>query len=206
LPPRASSRTPLTRPITSENRTGSPGGLRELNKQDEGAYHTEVTSLQLYAQQIADGMGPLVESIKGTQAPKSELEAEVQRLKATDPAFLEVTAEIQDLLDRRELLSKRITDTLQSLMSAETALTQNMLAVTALNDNLAENAARIDERAFAYIKEMERRAKDRLLKYQYYMAKAYEYRMLRPYGGELNLNVLFDAFKTLADPAATATS
>src|SRR5690606_19080543 len=85
--------------------------LRELNKQDEGAYHTEVTSLQLYAQQIADGMGPLVESIKGTQAPKSELEAEVQRLKATDPAFLEVTAEIQDLLDRRELLSKRITDT-----------------------------------------------------------------------------------------------
>ncbi|MBI5091880.1 MAG: hypothetical protein HZB26_05470 [Candidatus Hydrogenedentes bacterium] len=175
--------------------------LKELNKENEGAYHVEVTSLQVYSKQLAEGLGPLISSIKGTQAPKDEMEAEIQRLKATDPAFQEISGDILELAEQKELLAERITDTLQTLTSAAAQVDQTMLGVVALNENIAENSERINERAFMYIKEMERRAKDRLLKYQYYMAKAFEYRMLRAYGGELNLNALFDAFQTLAAPS-----
>ena len=76
--------------------------------------------------------------------------------------------------------------------------------MVSVNSNMSTTLEKIDERANLYLKEMERRAKDRLLKYQYYMAKAYEYRMLKPYTGEMNLNRLFDAFANLAKLSADA--
>ncbi len=37
-------------------------------------------------------------------------------------------------------------------------------------------------------RDLELRARDRLFRYQYYMAKAYEYRMLQQYPSDLNLD------------------
>lgn len=49
-----------------------------------------------------------------------------------------------------------------------------------------------------YLEKMEQRAKNRLLKYHYYLRKAYEYRMLKPYEGEYNLVNMFERFEALA--------
>jgi hypothetical protein len=174
--------------------------LKELNKEDEGAYSTQVTDLHVYAKQIAEGLGPLVSSFKGSQTPMSEIEAELERLKASDPAFQTCATSIRELMVEKEVFAERIADLMQQISSMATSISQDMLAVVALNDNISENSLKINDRAFMYIKEMERRAKDRLLKYQYYVMKAFEYRMLRAYGGELDLNRLFDAFETLVDP------
>jgi len=43
-----------------------------------------------------------------------------------------------------------------------------------------------------HVKDMEQRARERLLKYHYYMAKAYEYRFLEPYTGDLKIQDLVD--------------
>ena len=174
--------------------------LKELNKEDEGAYSTQVNDLHLYAKQIAEGLGPLISSFKGSQAPMDELQAELERLKASDPAFQKVSGDIRDLMIEKEVFARRIADLLQVVSDTAAGISQNMLGVVALNDNISENALKLNDRAFMYIKEMEKRAKDRLLKYQYYVMKAFEYRMLTPYAGELNLNRLFDAFQTLVDP------
>ena len=54
-------------------------------------------------------------------------------------------------------------------------------------------------RAMTYTKDMENRVTERLLKYHYYMKKAYEYRLLRKYPADLNLPELFNEFRQIVD-------
>src|SRR4030095_8927191 len=46
---------------------------------------------------------------------------------------------------------------------------------------------------------MERRAKDRLVQYQYFLAKSFQYRLLRPFNGNLQLTRLFTRFQQLVE-------
>ena len=82
-------------------------------------------------------------------------------------------------------------------MTSQNTMNQDLLAADGLNRSMAQYASALDQRAIMYLKGMEHRAKERLLKYHYYMAKAYEYRMLKPYPGDLNLNSLFATFLTI---------
>jgi hypothetical protein len=59
--------------------------------------------------------------------------------------------------------------------------------------------AALDHGALLHIRQMESRALDRLLRYQYFLAKSYNYRQLEPYPGNLQLTNLFNRFKVLVD-------
>ncbi len=51
---------------------------------------------------------------------------------------------------------------------------------------------------FLFVRDMERRAVDRMQSYLYYMAKAYEYRLLRPYPGSLTLDSTMKKLQALS--------
>ena len=85
-----------------------------------------------------------------------------------------------------------IADGLQQMARLTGEIQRHILAVDALNRDVSALNAILDHRALVHLKEMDRRAKERLRKYQYYLAKSYEYRFLEPYPGELNLNAIFD--------------
>lgn len=155
--------------------------------------------LKAEAERMAGSVGPLVDSIKGLQVPDSEVKAEMQKLAASNPALRAVAGEIQALMNEKQRFADRLAATLQQLTDASTGITQVSLGIIAINEAKSAAVDKIDERAMSYVDEMERRAKMRLLKYQYYMAKAFEYRMLKPYSGKMNLNRLFDAFVKLAE-------
>jgi len=155
-------------------------------------------------EQVANGVGPLVTAIKATQISNTEVRAELQKLEASNPAFLTVAWDIQTLMNEKQVFAEKLATTLQQLTDAATGVTQTSLAIVSIHEAMSATVDKIDERAMSYVKEMEHRAKDRLLKYQYYMAKAFEYRMLRPYSGELNLDELFDAFVNLAELSSEA--
>jgi hypothetical protein len=57
--------------------------------------------------------------------------------------------------------------------------------------------AALDHNALVHIKQMERRAKERLLKFQYFTAQAFQYRLLLGFEGNFNLNTLFDRFQAI---------
>lgn len=157
-----------------------------------------VGSTKQEVERVVNGIGPLVSAIKGSQVPDAVVNAELQRLKASNPAFPSIINEISALMREKQVFAQKLAETLQQLTLASTGITQSGLAVIAVNQNLSGSLDAIEPRAFMYLAEMKRRAQDRLLKYQYYMAKAFEYRMLRPYSGELSLNRMFDAFENLA--------
>lgn len=148
---------------------------------------------------IAEGVKAMQDKQKATEAPKSEVEAELKQLEAGSPQFQGFVSKVAELNVNLELLGRRISAALQDISSASEGITQNTLAIDALNRGLAQGNAIIDHRAMVYLAEMDKRARGRLLNYHYYMAKAYEYRLLQPYDGELNLQLLFDRFAQIVE-------
>ena len=140
--------------------------------------------------------------LKETEIPKSEVEVELQKIKAADPVFNELVDEIAELMTQKEALGQQLAKSIQLISTLSNDITFNLLAIDGMNRDIAEGTAVLDQRASVYLKEMERRARERLLKYHYYMAKAYEYRLLEPYTHELKLGSLFNKFKNIADASS----
>jgi hypothetical protein len=154
-------------------------------------------TLEPYGKALLAGYDAYRSINKKVQAPANEVEAELLRLKASDPAFNQAVDEVSMLMAQQDVFARRLADALQASARLTDGITHNLLAIDGLNRDASYGLAILDARAVSYLKEMERRARERLLKYHYYLAKSYEYRLLRPYLGELRLDRLFDAFKDL---------
>ena len=166
-------------------------------------FKSQAQALGNLAKPIAAKLQELEKTLKQTEVPKNELEAELAKLKAESPEFQEIAAKLKDLTVRKELFAQDLNQTMQAVTTLAAGITHDLLSLDAMNRSLADGNRVIDQRALAYLKEMDRRARERLLKYHYWMAKAYEYRLLKPYPGELNLTALFDRMAAIA---ATSTN
>ncbi|OQX04533.1 MAG: hypothetical protein BWK80_53505, partial [Desulfobacteraceae bacterium IS3] len=168
-----------------------------LNQHD--GVMTYVKNLDGLLDPMNKALNDIGDKFKLTSAPKSEIEAEFERLKANSPEYKELIEKIRNLTLKKELFAQQLATGMQETMNLSNGVIHNLLAIDGLNYQSTEGNAAIDQRAVVYLKEMEKRAKERLLRYHYYMMKAYEYRMLDEYPGELNLNSMFEKFKTLGD-------
>jgi hypothetical protein len=164
-----------------------------------------VDTVKAYSSSISKRLGPVLDHLKkykdivqNTQAPKSEIEQELAKLRASDPLFNELTKKVEELNARKEEFVRELQTAQQSIISLTDGINHNLLAVDSLNNSIMDGNASLDIRAMAYLKEMERHSKERLQKYHYYMAKGYEYRLLTAYPGELNLDSIFNKFVSLA--------
>lgn len=129
--------------------------------------------------------------------PANEVEAEFNRLKAESPEWKVFESELKVLNNKKEDLQIRINKVFTDMSSASSELSENVVALDAFRRDVFTNNSKRDLHAMQYLEKMNQRAKNRLQKYYYYVRKAYEYRMLRPYVGEFNLVGMFDRFEQL---------
>jgi hypothetical protein len=134
---------------------------------------------------------------KEVQVDNKEVQAELEKIKASDAAFQQVTAELVQLNLDKERFAQQLAAAVQAVTTLTSAMAENSLATDSLESRIAEGLATLDHNALLHIREMERRAKDRLLMFQYFVAKAFQYRALQPYRGNLHLNRLFARFQEL---------
>lgn len=172
---------------------------------DASCLQTHAEAAQDIYEDVVSRIDKVKDSLKETQAPRSEVEAELQRLKAQDPEFQTVIGEIQSLTERKAEFSRRMQSTVHKIEVLSSQILKNLVIFDGLMRDLGESYGCLDHRILTYVKEMEHRTKYRLLKYQYYLAKSSEYRLLRPYQGDLQLTNLFDRVKRLAaEPGSDA--
>jgi len=149
------------------------------------------------------GLAAGVEDIRGflqeREAPSEEMLAELERLKSRSPEYRTLITEVEALMEQNRAFAEALIQTMQRIGSLSDLMQRNLLAMDALNRDLAPAATVLDERATAYLEDLERRAFDRLVKYHYYLAKAYEYRLLKPYTEPLELEGLIRKFQEIAD-------
>lgn len=161
-------------------------------------------NLTHFSKPIVQAAGTVGQALKKTQVPKGEVEAELDRIRSSSAEFRSVTREVSQLNAQKELLSRQLAEAMQETLNLLEGITHNVLAIDGMNRQAAPANEVLDPQCLMYLDEMERRARERLLKYHYYMAKAYEYRMLQPYPGDLKLHSMFENLKAIAEQTAEA--
>ena len=136
---------------------------------------------------------------KDAQVDDKEVAAELEKIKASDTELQDLVKQITDLNVQKERFANELSASLQTVGAFTSGLSQNIVATHELEDRIAANINILDHGALMHIKEMERRAQDRLVQYQYLLAKSYQYRQLRPYPGTLRLTRLFTRFRQLIE-------
>lgn len=127
-----------------------------------------------------------------------EVEAELQRLLADVPEFRSITDDLDELNIQKREFFIRLTDLLQKITTLPVAIERNLRAIEIVNLQLLENSEQLNPETVAYLQDMNSRARARLQKYMYFMAKAYTYRRLEAYPGSLAINETFDKLQELA--------
>jgi len=143
---------------------------------------------------LADVKGFMAEN----KAPKPGMLSELERLKSMDPEYQELVKKIEALMLKNREFTDELISTMQKVAALSNLITRNILAIDAMNRDALPGLLVCDGRATAYLDDMEQRTYNRLLKYHYYMAKAYEYRLLEPYTETLNLQGLLQKFEEIA--------
>lgn len=179
----------------SNTSTNSGGSTNDVKK----AKQERLKRLTECAKFLGAELKEVAALFKEAQVDEKELAAELEKLKASDPEFLELTAQLQILNVDKERYAQQLAAALQVIGSFSASLAENLVATHELEDRIAANLQALDHGALMHIKEMERRTKDRLLLYQYYLAKSFQYRQLRGYTGNLNLTRLFTRFQQLVE-------
>lgn len=136
------------------------------------------------------GINDLLGVIDSLEAPESKILAQAAQAKAQDPQFKEYADRLEALLETKKGFVRQFVETTQRMNELADLIAENLMAMDALGLELATVAV-YEPRVVMHLETLERRAFDRLLKYHYYLAKAYEYRLLTEYTEPLNLESLF---------------
>ncbi len=140
---------------------------------------------------------------KKREAPDDEVQAELEKLRAVDPSLKELTADLQTLLTDKSRLARETEELVQGILDYTAGLEQNEAALVQIDRSLNSLQGLVNHRTLLTLQSLDRRARDRLLYYQYLVMKAFEYRTAIPYG-EANpdsnifkLEALFDEFSNI---------
>jgi predicted nucleic acid-binding Zn-ribbon protein len=133
-----------------------------------------------------------------SSAPKNEVEAELNRLLNESKEFKTLENEFKVLTNNAAEVAAKCQNTISEISNTGKEIQKNIASIDGLTDSIFTGNSKRDLRAMLYLDDMDRRARERLLKYHYYMAKSYEYRLLEEYKIELNLTKMFDKFKEIA--------
>jgi len=147
---------------------------------------------------LSTGLGDLQGFIQKNSAPQSEIDTELEKLKSQSTEYRALVEEIKELLKRKADFAEKLAAAMQEVSTLSNFVTRSILAMDAMNVDMKQVQEGLDRRAVTYVDDMERRAYDRLLEYHYYMAKAYEYRILRPYNKPLDFKQLIKRLEKVA--------
>lgn len=120
----------------------------------------------------------------------SDTQARFEQLKQQDPEFEAAYQDMVDLITRKEVFAGKVGEAFQLLDEAMAWLAEASRSLDALRDESITLAS--DPRLRAALAEVDRRARERLIRYKYYLTKAYEYRMLQSCPIDYRDNQLFD--------------
>ncbi len=138
-------------------------------------------------------------ALNETKASKEEVAAELEKLRATDPAFNAAVKELTELNAEKQLLGERLSAVLDRLSKFASSVNENDLAIIKIDQDLSAALDVLDLPTLLFVADMDQRTRDRLLYFQYLMAKAFQFRTLKPYTGNLKLTNLLDRVTALVE-------
>ena len=155
-------------------------------------------SLGEIAKPLMNTISNVSQLLSQSSTPSGEVQAEFNRLIAESAEWQCLSAHLDSLNTKKIELLNHLDQVAANLITTMSELSGNVLALDGLRRDVFTGNSKRDLNAMQYLAKMEQRAKARLLKYDYYLRKAYEYRLLEPYEGEeFNLVGMFERYEEL---------
>lgn len=170
--------------------------LSELGK-DKNYLQSKYSDIEKTIAPLMNAYNNLNSIWSQSSAPQSEVNTEFERLKSESAEFKCLTEELDNLNNKKTALTNRYLKLGESLKTALCEVSNDVVSLDVLRRDVFTNNSKRDLNAMQYLEKMQQRAKNRLLKYHYYLRKAYEYRLLKPYQGEFNLVDMYKRFENL---------
>src|SRR5262249_4270052 len=132
----------------------------------------------------SEGLGTLANSVKQFTLPADQVaarvNAELAKLEKNDPLY----QELKETVDDMQLGVTALKESLQLTRSLVDTTTRNWLdnrrQTRALSATIQRNSVILDHFALQYVDKMKADAYERLIRYQYYIQKSFEYLFLTP--------------------------
>ncbi|MBW1807192.1 MAG: hypothetical protein JRJ87_03290 [Deltaproteobacteria bacterium] len=168
--------------------TSQQNALKKVDPTSEESIRiSNLKTLRNSSAALSAGLTDIRSYLSNLEAPESEILVELEKLKAESEEFISVADQIVALLHDRAHVVDDLCVAMRDVAMLPNLITQFILELDAMGNEISHLEATLDKRAIMYLDDMEQRATDRLLKYHYFMAKAYEYRLLKPYTQPLDL-------------------
>lgn len=132
------------------------------------------------------------------QVPKSEYEAEVQKIKEQHPRFQFAIAKLDELQRKKEELDNVLNKNMAIINGTESEIYRVFIAMEAAESERASLVDKLNFDVTDSIKIINDRAKLRLKEYKKLLIKAYNYRLLIPFKGSYDLEKLDEQFQLFA--------
>ncbi len=140
-------------------------------------------------------------AFSGFAVSEDEIDERLASVLAESPQYKELTEKVTLLNARKKAITEELLAVMETIDRSAATLIGNQLARLEIGDQLDATLERLNNEALQYARGMGQRARNRLLKYQYYLLKSYHYLMLQDMSGmDFRAQKMFDAFaKFLAD-------
>ena len=165
----------------------------------DGKYlENQYNSINKTLSPLLSTIGDVRTALQSNSVSDEEVRQVFDALCAESPEWKALKADLDNLDSKKKRLTTQLNDVYVTIPQVAATISVGILSLDAFRRDAIENNSKRDLYAMEYLEKMEQRAKNRLLKYHYYLRKAYEYRMLKPYEGEYNLVNMFERFEALA--------
>jgi hypothetical protein len=101
------------------------------------------------------------------------------KVAADTPVYKEAIKEVEKLNEQKREFNETLVATVQAVDTATTTILNNQLAILELQGQRDAKLDQLSLEALRSVQDMGRRARERLLLYQYYLLKSYHYLMLK---------------------------
>ena len=177
----------------------------QLNGVDWSSLKTSFSTLKDAFKNIKNDIAPLKSTISDVKdalsnnsVPQDQVTALFNALCAENQEWNALKADMEVLKNKKQLFSEQVSKIYNDIPMLLSEVGVSIISLDAFRNDAFEINSKRDLHAMEYLEKMTQRAKNRLVKYHYYLRKAYEYRMLKPYDGEYNLVGMFERFEKLA--------
>ena len=151
---------------------------------------------------IIDGVENLQIIFRQSYINSESLQIALNRVAGQTCEFQPFVEELKLLNERKAAFIRELDNFIVKISSACVEIQNGIAAADGYRkriDMISGKSDGSDLRAMQYLDGMDRRARERLFKYHYYMAKSYEYRLLESYSGNLDLEKITNGFIGIAE-------
>lgn len=165
---------------------------------DDSNLSTAFNSIKNNITPVLSTIGNVRDALKKTSVPEGQVKALFEKLCAECQELNALKADMEALNNKKKQFREQLEEIYHTIPLLLSNVSVGIISLDAFRNDAFEANSKRDLHAMQYLEKMTQRAKNRLVKYHYYVRKAYEYRMLKSYEGEYNLVDMFERFEGLA--------